>query len=144
VPTAAEMNAAIVRSNNTQETLWSKVKLVMAKDNAVVPTGLYIQALNETFDNQETRLTALRNRVPNIVFFALYSISVVAIGFSGYASGAAERRWRLPVYIMSLLIAGVVLLIQDLDRPDAGLISVSQQPMLDTANALATYAADYN
>lgn len=139
VPTAAETHAAIVRSNQIQEALWSDVKLVMAKDNAMAPTGLYIQALNETFDNQEKRLTALRNRVPNIVILALYGISIVALGFSGYASGAAERRWRLPVYIMGLLIAAVVLLIQDLDRPDAGLISVSQQPMVDTANALATY-----
>ncbi len=139
VPTAAEMQAAIVRSNEIQEALWSEVKLVMAKDNAMAPTGLYILALNETFDNQEKRLTAFRNRVPNIVILALYSISIVALGFSGYASGAAEGRWRLPIYIMGLLIASVVLLIQDLDRPDAGLISVSQQPMLDTANALATY-----
>jgi hypothetical protein len=139
VPTAAEMHAAIVRSNEIQEALWSDVKLVMAKDNAVAPTALYIQALNEMFDNQEKRLTALRNRVPNTVILVLYGISVVVVGFSGYSSGAAERRWRLPVYIMGLLIAAVVLLIQDLDRPDAGIISVSQQPMVDTANALATY-----
>ncbi len=139
VPTAAEMHAAIVRSNEIQEALWSDVKLVMAKDNAVVPTGLFVQALNEMFDNQERRLTALRNRVPNTVILVLYGISVVVVGFSGYSSGAAERRWRLPVYIMSVLIAAVILLIQDLDRPDAGIISVSQQPMIDTANALATY-----
>ena len=139
VPTAAEMHAAIVRSNEIQEALWSDVKLVMAKDNAVVPTGLYIQALNEMFDNQEKRLTALRNRVPNTVILVLYGISIVVVGFSGYSSGAAERRWRSPVYIMSVLIAAVILLIQDLDRPDAGIISVSQQPMIDTANALAAY-----
>ena len=33
--------------------------------------GLFIQALNETIDNQEVRLTALRNQVPNIVPQAL-------------------------------------------------------------------------
>ena len=139
VQTPAEMNAAIARSNEIQEALWLRVKSVMAKDNAMVPTGHYIQALNETFDDQEKRLTAFRNRVPNIVLLGLYGISVVAIGFAGYASGTAKRRWRFPVHIMGILVAAVILLIQDIDRPGAGFISVSQQPMIDTANALAGY-----
>ena len=41
VPTPDEMNAAIARSNAIQETLWLQVKSAMAKDNSVVPTGLY-------------------------------------------------------------------------------------------------------
>jgi hypothetical protein len=35
----------------------------------------------------------------------------------------------------------VILLIQDIDRPGAGFISVSQQPMIDTAASLAGYVA---
>jgi len=142
-PTPAQVNAAIARSNEIHGALWAQVKLAIIKDNAMVPTGLYIQALNETFDNQEKRLTALRNRVPNIVLLALYGVAVVAIGFSGYASGTRERRWRLPVYIMSALVAAVILLIQDIDRPSAGFISVSQQPMMDTAAALESYSAEF-
>ena len=49
--------------------------------------------------------------MPNIVLLALYGIAVVAIGFAGYANGVEERRWRLPVYIMSLLVAAVILFI---------------------------------
>ncbi|HYP57878.1 MAG TPA: hypothetical protein VEQ35_06290 [Beijerinckia sp.] len=141
-PTPAEMNAAIERSNEIQGALWLLAKAVMAKDNAMVPTGLYIQALNETFDDQQKRLTALRNRVPNIVLLALYGVAIVAIGFAGYAGGVDQRRWRLPVYIMSVLVAAVILLIQDIDRPSAGFISVNQQPMIDTANSLAGYLAE--
>jgi hypothetical protein len=74
---------------------------------------------------------------------ALYGVAVVAIGFSGYASGAEERRWRLPVYIMSVMVAAVILLIQDIDRPSAGFVSVSQQPMVDTAAALESYSAEF-
>jgi hypothetical protein len=33
----------------------------------------------------------------------------------------------------------VILLIQDLDRPGAGLISVSQQPLIDLSQAMAGY-----
>ena len=110
----------------------------------MVPAGIYIQSLNEMFDNQQKRLTALRNRVPNIVFFALYAIAAVSLGFTGFASGLEARRWRLPVYIMSILAAGVILLIQDIDRPGAGFIAVSQQPMIDTAASLAGYVAKFD
>ena len=139
-----EMEAAIARSNDIQEGLWLRAKAVAVKDSAMVPAGIYIQSLNEMFDNQEKRLTAWRNRVPNIVFFALYAIAAVSLGFTGYASGLEARRWRLHVYIMSVLAAGVILLIQDIDRPGAGFISVSQQPMIDTAASLAGYVAKFD
>ena len=95
------------------------------------------------FDDQESRLTAFRNRVPNIVLWALYGIAGVGIGYAGYASGMEKRRWRLSVYAMNVLAASVILLIQDLDRPSSGFISVSQQPMVDTANAVAGYWAQF-
>ena len=56
----------------------------------IVPTGLFIQSLNELIDDQEKRLTALRNRVPNIVLLALYGVAAVAGAFSGYAGGLSN------------------------------------------------------
>lgn len=142
VLTPAELSAAIAHSNEIQGALWRQVTAIVPKNDGMVPTGLFILALNETFDDQEKRVTALRNRVPNIVLAALYGIAVAAIGFAGYTSGTEGRRWRLPVYSMSILVAAVILLIQEIDRPSAGFISVSQQPMIDTANALASYSAE--
>lgn len=137
----AEATAAIARSNDIQDALWAEAKVVIAKDNSMAPTGIYIQALNEMFDNQEKRLTAWRNRVPNIVLLALYAITVVAIGFTGYASGPDAKSWRLPVYVMGILAAAVILLIQDVDAPNAGFVSVSEQPMIDTAANLERYVS---
>jgi hypothetical protein len=57
------MSTAITRSNQIQDALWLQAKLVMAKERGMVPTGLYIQALNEMFDDQQKRLTAYINRV---------------------------------------------------------------------------------
>jgi len=106
----------------------------------MVPTGIFIQTLNEMIDNQEKRLTAGRNRVPNIVLLALYGIAIVAGAFTGYGSGLEARRPRLPVYLTGILVSSVILLIQDLDRPNTGFITVSQQPMLDAAAGIAAYA----
>jgi len=140
VPTTLEMNAAIARSNALQEALWQQAAAVAAKSNAMIPTGFFIQTLNEMIDNHEKRLTAGRNRVPNIALLALYAIAVVAIAFTGYAGAMEARRWRPAVYITGALTAAMILLIQDLDRPGAGFVTVSQQPMIDVAASLASYS----
>ena len=112
---------------------------VAAKDNGMVPTGLVIQTLNEMIDDQEKRLTALRNQVSNIVLLALYGVATVAGASSGYAGGLGARASRLPAYVMIFLICAVILLIQDLDRPSTGFITTYQQPMIDMAAAISKY-----
>ena len=106
----------------------------------MVPTGLFIQSLNEMIDDQEKRLSAVANRVPNIIIVALYGIAIFAGAFSGYASGLEVQRAQLPIYAMAVLVATMILLIQDLDRPSAGFIKVSQQPMLDTAASISAFS----
>jgi hypothetical protein len=138
--TQVDLATAIERSNALQEKLWQQAMAMAASDNGMVPTGLFIQTLNETIDDQAKRLAALRNHVPNIVQLALFGIAIIASGFAGYASGLkARRRSRLPVYVMGFLISGVILLILDLDRPGAGFIEVSQQPMVDAAASIAAF-----
>lgn len=129
---------AIARSNVLQEALWRQAQAVAAKDNGMVPTGLFIQSLNEMIDDQEKRLSAMTNRLPLIVIAALYAMSIMGIGFAGYGSGVESKRTRVPIYITGLLVATMVLLIQDIDRPGTGFITVSQQPL---ANAAATIDA---
>jgi hypothetical protein len=135
----AELMAAIDRSNAVQEALWQQAEAASAKDNGMVPTGLFIQTLNEMIDNQGKRLAALRNRVPNIVPLVLFGIAAVASAFAGYASGFDAKRNRLPVYTTGVVVVAVIMLILDLDRPGAGFIEISQQPMIDTAASIAAF-----
>jgi hypothetical protein len=134
------LKATVARSNQIQEALWQNTIAVAAKDAAIVPTGIFIQSLNEMIDNQSKHLTAVDNRVPNIVFLALYGIAIVAFAFVGYANGIQKQRVRLPVYLMGAIVVSVILLVQDLDRPTAGFISVSQQPMLDAIASISSYS----
>jgi hypothetical protein len=140
IPTPESLNAAIAKSNTLQEALWQSAKAAAAKDNAMLPTGIYIQTLNEMIDNQSKRVAAAMNRLPNIVLLSLYAIAAVASGFTGYAAGMQSRRSRIPMWIMGTLVCGVILLIQDIDRPYVGFIKVSQQPLIDAAEALKSYS----
>jgi hypothetical protein len=136
---AAEIAIAVERSNAIQEALWLNAKAVAAKDNAMVPTGLYLQTLNDMIDDQEKRLTAFRNRVPAVVFVALYGIATIAACFTGYSGWSEAQRSRVSDYLVGFVIAAVILLIQDLDRPETGFISVSQQPIIDLLQSMAAY-----
>jgi hypothetical protein len=134
-----ELKGAVDRSNALQEALWQQAQAVADKDKWTVPTGIFIQSLNEMFDNQGKRLSALRNRIPNSVLLTLYSIAAVAGAFAGYASGRDSQRSRVPIYIIGILVSGVIYLIIDLDRPSTGFIKNNQQPMVDLANSIKTY-----
>ena len=56
----AELPDAIHRSNKIQEALWQRVKALSVDDRNMVPTGLFIMALNDVIDSQGKRLAALR------------------------------------------------------------------------------------
>ena len=140
IPSPLELKEALARSNAIQEALWMQAKEVAAKNNGMVPTGLFIQSLNEMIDDHEKRLIALISGVPNIVLVVLYLIAMVAGAFSGYAAGVEAQRARGPMYVAIGLFIAVILLIQDLDRPTGGFITASQQPMQDVAGSIASYS----
>ena len=135
----AERTPAVNRSNALQEALWQQAKAMAAIDKGPVPTGLFIQSLNEMIDDQGKRLSALRNRIPNNVLITLFGIAAAAGAFAGYASARDAERSRLPVYVIGLLVSAVVFLIIDLDRPSTGFITNSQQPMIDLAASIASF-----
>ena len=135
--TPDSLRAAVERSNVIQEKLWRLGIGLADTDNAMVPTGLFIQSLGQVFDNQTSRVAALRSHVPDIVLLGLYGIAVTAIGLLGYGSGVRPYQPRLPAYLVGSLIALVMLLIHDLDRPGSGFIHVSQLPMEEAAEAIA-------
>src|SRR3974390_2293650 len=108
-PTSEESGQALRRMREIQEALWRQAQAAAAKDSAMVPTGIYIQALNESFDSQQKSSPIINNRVPNIVFVGLYSVAVAALWLTGSASAIDRGRWRRPTYVACALVAGVIL-----------------------------------
>ena len=132
----ADLPTLIDRSNRIQEELWQQVKALSVKDNNMVPTGIFILALNEMIDNHGKRLAALQNFIPPTVLLMLSVIAAVACGFAGYASGLDPLRTLLPVFITAFLVCGVIFVVLDIDRPNVGFIIISQQPLIDTLASL--------
>jgi hypothetical protein len=122
---------AIRRSLDIQEGLWRAGMEAASENSHLVPSGLFLQALNVMIDVHEERVTAARNEVPSVVFVMLDGIAMIAFGFAGHGLQLADARFRGGMWIMAAMVGTVIMLVVDLDRPQAGIITVSQQPLLD-------------
>jgi hypothetical protein len=126
----------IRRSLEIQNELWRQAMGAAAANPQVVPAGLFVQSLNEMIDMHGKRLAAGRNSVPPVVFLVLEGIAIIAFAFAGYGEQWAGTRNKAALWAMGVMTGSVITLIIDLDRPQAGLITIDQQSMVDLVNAL--------
>jgi hypothetical protein len=122
------------RSAELRQQLWQHAVATARLDPRSIPTGLFMQSLNNVIDDDARRAAGRRNRVPVPVLLLLLLVSLLAVALSGYGSGVTEHRRPWLALVMSVLIALVILTIVGMDRPKAGAISVSQQAMVDLRN----------
>ena len=124
------------RSEEVQARLWAQAVLVGEKKPTPI-TGLFIQSLNEVIDLHGKRVTlGLRNRIPSTIWVALYSTAVLAMAGVGYYAGLASTTRSLATLALVVTFSGILCLIADLDRPQEGLLKVSQQAMIDLRKSL--------
>ncbi len=132
--------AAITRSEKLQSELWGITRDAAAA--APTPTvALFVAAVNEVIDMHGRRVqAALRNRIPPTIFATLFGVAVLVLAASGYASGLTREKNVLASLLLALVLAVVITLILDLDRPFEGLLTVSQQAMVDVLTSMGPAA----
>lgn len=124
--------ASIRRSEMLQKQLWESAVPIAQKNPGSIVVGLYIQSLNEVIDLHAKRLTAgVRNRIPLAIWGALYGVTVLSFAALGYHAGLSRTRRSPAILPVALTFAVVIWLIADLDRPQEGALTVSQQAMID-------------
>lgn len=128
----------LLQTNLMAAQLWVHAERAAKQDAGPVTSGLFIQSLNELIDAYGTRNAALERHVPEIVLFLMFVTIVMTTATLGYASGIAGHRVTLAAFALVVLIALVVYLIIDLDRPRRGLIHVNQESMLNLQQAIGS------
>lgn len=126
----AERESPLRQANLMATQLWGHALRAAEEDGRAVTIGLFIQSLNEVIDAYGTRNASLNRHVPEIVLFLMFATIVMTTATLGYASGIAGHRVTLAAFVLVMLIALVVFLIVDLDRPRRGIIQVSQESLL--------------
>jgi hypothetical protein len=127
---------AVARSEELQGRLWAQAVTVAAKNPTPI-TGLFVQSLNEVIELHTKRVTlGMRNRIPITIWGALYLTVILAMVGVGYYSGLTSKTRTLERLILVATFSGVLWLLADLDRPQEGLIKVSQQAMVDLRQSM--------
>lgn len=127
----AERDALTQRVDAITTGLWTYAGRAVEKDPRDVTSGVFVQSLNGLIGALGAQKAETDRHVPEIAYLVMFAAILLAVATLGYDSGVAGHRPRLPAYALVLLIAVVVFLIMDLDRPRRGAIRVSQDSLLE-------------
>jgi len=119
------------RTAHLQKELWTRAAASAQHDPRSVPAGLLLQSLNQTFDLESSRWTALHVHVPDGVILVDMFVGVLAALLVGYNFGVTGHHHFISTCVLAVCIATVMSVIIDLDQPRHGMIQVGQQPLLD-------------
>ena len=126
----------IERSEQLQNSMWSRAATLAAREPTFTTTPLFIQALNELIDTHGLRVAAIRNRIPNTIWMFVLLTTVIAMVAVGYQAGVSGARRRAAMICLATAFAAIIMLISDLERPQQEFLRVSQQSMLDLQRSM--------
>lgn len=127
--------AAEASTAEIQRGLWSEA-VASGEEKPTPLVSLFVGALNEVIDVDAMRVAALHAHVPGAVWLLVFAVASAGCWATGYQAGATGVRSTLTHVLLPLLVAVVVTLIADLDRPRGGLIGISQEPMVELKASL--------
>jgi hypothetical protein len=125
------LESAILRSEEIQGELWSIVEANVRQGNESDVMVSYAESINEVIDVHSLRLAAFDLRLPRLVGIVLYAAIVLSFLLVGVASSSDGKRDTLALALFALAFVAVFMIIIDLDRPQQGLLTVSQAALSD-------------
>lgn len=124
------------RSEAIQAEMWTRAEaLARAQPNSDMG-AIFVEALNSVIDLHGERVVAVYNRIPLNIWLAIYFVAFLTLAMVGFNNGLGGSRNFIVQLVLILVFAAVILLIVDLDRPQEGLLQVSQQPLIDLQQQL--------
>jgi len=134
---SAPSRAALDRSVQLQNAIWSKAVAAVKAEAQAPPAMLLLPALNEMIDITATRAMAAQTHPPLVIYLMLGVLTLVGALFAGY-SMAEGRVSRAHLLGFAALFALTIFVILDLEYPRLGLIRVeaADQVLVDLRAAM--------
>jgi hypothetical protein len=129
IPDSSSMRRTTAAEEALQRRLWALAGRSIAAAPLASAPRLYVDSLNETFDDQAARLSSLNNRVPGAVLGLEVMAAAVALGLLALHISILGRGLA-PLLIASALVSLLLLVTFDLDRPTRGVTKVPATPLV--------------
>jgi hypothetical protein len=132
--------ATMTRSEEIHGELWSIVEdnVNQGQDSAIM--ALLVDSINEVIDVHSLRLAAIDLRLPELLWMVLYAATVLSFLLVGVASSSDRKRDPLAILLFALALVAVLMIVVDLDRPQQGILTVSQNALSDLLRQMTTPA----
>lgn len=127
----SDVQAAVKRSLEIHDLLWTQASSA-ALESPGHNAALVVESINDVIDMHQRRYAdAIRARIPGTIWIGLMAITVLTMGTLGLQVGLSGKRRLVGIVPIALAFSVLATLVLDLNRPQGGFITVSQQPMLD-------------
>lgn len=133
----AKLDHDVARAVDLQARLWQFAVTLTDASPQSLPVYRFVGSLNEMNNIHESRVSALRFRIPGEVMVLLLGVAMIAMALTGYHSGVRGSRRPIATMLMAMTVGVVMTLVTDLDRPARGFIEVPVQPLVDVARGMA-------
>jgi hypothetical protein len=122
-PGSTTEDVVVRREDLLQRRLWALAGVALDAEPTASAPRLYVETLNEMIDAQTTRIAALNNHVPVAILLLEIIGAAIALGLlSTYL--ALVGRGLAAVLLAAVLVATLLFVTSDLDRPTRGPIEV--------------------
>jgi hypothetical protein len=135
VPGSSDADVARAAEERIQRQLWSLAGKALETAPVASAPRLYVETLNEMFDGETARVAALSNRVPTAVLVLELLGSALALGLLATYL-AIVGRGVFAILLASMLVAFLLLVTADLDRPTRGMIQVPDKVLTDQLESM--------
>jgi hypothetical protein len=130
--------SAITRSEEIHGELWSIVEENVRQGQESDIMSLFIESINEVIDVHTLRLAAVELRLPRQLGVMLYTSTILSFLLVGVANSSDRKRDPMAILLFALAFVAVFMIIVDLDRPQEGLLTVSQTALSDLLHQMST------
>jgi hypothetical protein len=126
--TEADLERALTESDQLHREMTELVSQALSNGTPIAVS--LTNTLNALISNQASRLAAFRDRLPVSIVLLLFAGALVSVLLIGHDQGRADARDIAGTLCFILLVCIAVWVTLDLNRPERGLIRVSQEPMI--------------
>ena len=128
----AQLPGNLQQSLELHSEMWAITEDVARSGHSPDLVAAFGDSISEVIRLHESRVVAgVYARVPDTILVLLLAGSALSLGMVGYAAGLSKRRSILSAVVVIIALGAVTTLVVDLDRPQDGLLTVSQQALLD-------------
>lgn len=125
------LQAAVERSEQAHAQMWRIIErnVSQGRDDDIMVS--LVESINDVIKTHSLRVTAAVKRLPSVLGYVLIVATILSFVLVGVASSADRKRDTAAILLFALVFTAVFMIMVDLDRPQEGMLTISQTAITD-------------